>query len=243
MTDGGRKPFVAAVSEKPEVLILAVFLIAGLALLVPAVRGASGVKRSGRSVFEMATVPGVIGGTLEGVIVTEGRLRLREDQGIRLHLKCVVITTKKIEEFQDGGWTTMSRTGSSLAWENDRVVNPAEVTRSGLETSIPVRMRIPASCRETAKSAVRRVVARGAGGARPLLASRVRGSGLPHRGQPTAAGVLRTLVRCLRRSWPEWERTSSGSAWPRSRSPHPAPPRPASSSIRGRPRECGSTTR
>ena len=152
VTDGGRKPLVAAAREEPEVLLLAVFLIAGLLLLVPAVRGAGSVKRSGRSVFEMATVPGVIGGTLEGVIVTDGRLRLREDQGIRLHLKCVVtaIYKKRAVEYTSQN-VTKKVIGSSLAWENDRVVNPAEVTRSGLETSIPVRMTIPASCRETAK--------------------------------------------------------------------------------------------
>ena len=152
-TEGGRKPFVAAVAEKPGVLVLAIFLIVGVGLLVPAVRGAAHARRSGRSVFEMAAVPGVIGGTLEGVIVTDGRLSLREDQGIRLHLRCVVVARERSFDpeavYQSRKKTRMS---SSLTWENDRVVNPAEVTRSGLETSIPVRMQIPASCPETSKS-------------------------------------------------------------------------------------------
>ena len=152
LTDGGRKPLLVAIREQPPVLALLLFMVVGVALLYPAVRDTVRVISSGRAVLELAHVPGVIGGTLEGVITTRNRIHLREDQGIHLHLTCILTTTRwgpLRKRAEDLNTQMGTRIRTDLVWENDRVVNPPELDQSGLETRIPVRMRIPASCRET----------------------------------------------------------------------------------------------
>jgi hypothetical protein len=142
ITDGGREPLSAALRpENWPVLIFLIFVVIAVVSLARALLRTYEAARSGRSVFVMSAVPGVVGGSLEGVI--HGHLRLRDDQGIRLHL------TSSVRSVRQSGNRTSMRT--SVGWEDDRAIPATQVTQSADEALIPVHMTIPATCRETAK--------------------------------------------------------------------------------------------
>lgn len=75
-----------AEDNDPESLILGGFAVAGLLPLAMAVRETRLRLRFGRSVFMMASVPGVVGGRLEGVIELPVRLEL--GSRLRVVLTC-----------------------------------------------------------------------------------------------------------------------------------------------------------
>lgn len=117
-----------------------IFAVIAVVSLSKAVTRTYQAVRSGRSLFVMRAVPGVIGGTLDGDI--HARLHLGAGQEIRLVLRCHLKSTRRNQ-----GKTTVT---TSVKWKDDRVVPATDISQAGDEARIPVQMTIPATCRETA---------------------------------------------------------------------------------------------
>lgn len=117
------------------VLLALVFPAIGLGLLVWAIRLTVRYRKYGISVFRLATVPGVIGRLLQGIIVTNAPVRPLE--GFRVTLTCI---------------NRISRSGSDnthekVLWQEERSVT--RVHREGRRTVIPVSFRLPHDARES----------------------------------------------------------------------------------------------
>jgi hypothetical protein len=130
---------VATIQREPGLLVLLLFVAVASGLLLAVLRQTWRAVRSSGAVFEMASVPGVIGRTLEG------RIRLRrsvcEGQAVRLVLRCIQVSTRA-----SARRSTMS---NAALWEDDREVNASQASDTGGSSVIPVRFAIPASCQET----------------------------------------------------------------------------------------------
>ncbi len=93
----------------------------------------------GSSVFEMAEVPGVIGGQLGGIIRAKAGVRPRE--GIKLALQCIF---KKVT-----GSGKNQRTHEETLWEKEQLVPQSDLQASGMHSLIPVFFDIPYECKPT----------------------------------------------------------------------------------------------
>jgi len=119
-----------------KALLILIFPLAGIGLLAAFIRARLAQRRFGDCFFEMASIPGALGGTLEGMIQTGARLRL--EHGLTLKLSCIrrVVT----------GSGKNRSTHESILWQDEKILNPAEGLpepepgRSG----IPVYFKIPA---------------------------------------------------------------------------------------------------
>lgn len=117
------------VVQEHSYLILIPFVLVSLGLLASALARTWTAIRSGPSTLELSTIPGIIGGRLEGVI--HGGPVLRAGQGVRLILRCVATSWSR----SGSGKSTSS---TSCRWEDDREISPAAIV--GV---IPVRFDIP----------------------------------------------------------------------------------------------------
>ncbi len=133
--------FIAVFWGDPEygdvIKVLYLFELIGLGILVLAVQQTWVWLRFGVSVLEMAPVPGVIGGTLEGWIQTG--IRAFPTKPVQLVLTCersrrVVGRVKGVKE---------SDTTTDILWQTDRDVDAGRFTRGLQGLSIPVRIAIP----------------------------------------------------------------------------------------------------
>ncbi|MEQ8836201.1 MAG: hypothetical protein RID07_05295, partial [Lacipirellulaceae bacterium] len=88
--------------------------------------------RWGRSIFEMASVPGVVGGQLAGVIHVPGQLR--PDDGILLSLTRYVQRTRQTSEGEE--------TYEDPQWQRDKLITRTMPGTQG-GTAIPVAFHIP----------------------------------------------------------------------------------------------------
>lgn len=118
-------------------LLALIFPLAGIGLLTSAIRGWLAQRRYGECFFELASIPGAIGGTLEGAIQTGTRLRL--EHGLHLKLSCIRRTVS--------GSGDNRSTSEDILWQDEKVFKSGadlpetEPGRSG----IPVYFKIPAS--------------------------------------------------------------------------------------------------
>ena len=92
--------------------IALLFPLVGAGLLIWAVRCIIRWSKYGESVFQMASVPGVTGGQLGGVIRT--KVNLRPEDGFHLSLRCVRRVTS--------GSGKKRSTTEHIEWEDSRVV-------------------------------------------------------------------------------------------------------------------------
>jgi hypothetical protein len=125
----------AALNEQrksPALLLAGIFPLIGVGLLVWAIRQTIRWRRFGESTLKLNTVPGVIGGTLAGMIHTTQSMQDAED--IRLRLTCV--------ERDRSGENTSER----LRWEDEKHLLPTALQTGG----IPVLFHIPFDCQPTA---------------------------------------------------------------------------------------------
>lgn len=119
-----------------QALFVLIFPLIGIGLLTAFIRSVLARRRFGDCFFEMAAIPGAIGGTLEGLIQTGARLQL--EHGLTLKLSC-------IRRVATGSGKNRS-TQESILWQDEKVLNPPgglpepEPGRSG----IPVYFKIPA---------------------------------------------------------------------------------------------------
>ena len=123
-------------------LIALILPLAGLGLLIYAVRATSRVRRFGGSRFELETIPGAIGGRLGGRLVLAGDVAAIDE--VEVTLKCVHTYTTS-----SGG---KSSTSIHTIWEQAQTHRAAGVTFGQTELSVPVDFAIPASCRPTDES-------------------------------------------------------------------------------------------
>ncbi len=114
-------------------------LLAGLALRLWLVRW-----RFGASTFEMSTLPGAIGGRLEGRILTGLG---SAPKAIRLRLVC---TRWALDPPPPGSSGRASRRiGHSELWSAERSVPPADLYLGPRGAAVPVAFDIPSGCRPT----------------------------------------------------------------------------------------------
>src|ERR1035437_4791958 len=118
------------------VLVALIFPLIGIGLLAAAIRGVLAQHRYGKCFFEMASIPGAIGGSLEGMIQTGARLK--PEHGLHLKLSC-------IRRVVSGSGKNRS-TQENILWQDEKVFKAQtdlpepEPGRSG----IPVFFKIPA---------------------------------------------------------------------------------------------------
>jgi len=118
-------------------LIGLVFPAIGLILVYWAVFCFLRWRKYGQSVFQMASVPGVIGGQLAGVIRTSAKVR--PEDGFHLLLRCVRRMTT--------GSGKQRSTSERIVWEDERVVMHELLDDQSEQSAIPVVFQIPYDCR------------------------------------------------------------------------------------------------
>jgi Protein of unknown function (DUF3592) len=120
-------------------LIGLIFPIVGLGLIAWAVYSVLRWRKFGQSVFQMASVPGLVGGQLAGVVRASAKI-LPED-GFRIALSC-------INRMTTGSGKSRS-TSEHILWQDDQVVGRDLLHNDPDHTAIPVLFTIPYECRPT----------------------------------------------------------------------------------------------
>ncbi len=115
-----------------EALIALLFPVVGFAMLLFAGRTTLAWRRYGQPFFEMAAVPGAPGGTLEGLI--QLNTRLRPEHGLHLRLSCIRRTTS--------GAGKDRNTSEKILWQDEKWLRPDLPEPEG-HTGIPVFFLVP----------------------------------------------------------------------------------------------------
>ena len=132
-------------AKKPVAFLGLVFPIAGVFLLIRAIRQTLEYHVFGKTCFEMTTVPGVIGREMKGAI--QARFPHSADHGIHLRLSCVRrITT---------GSGDSESTNENILWRDDADLSAGQLYPGPAGTSIPVAFRIPWDAQATEKRSPR----------------------------------------------------------------------------------------
>ncbi len=114
-------------------LIALIFPVIGIAMLIYAIKTTMAWRRFGQAIFEMAALPGALGGTLEGEIQVNARLR--SEHGLHLRLSCVRRTTT--------GSGKSRSTSEKILWQDDKWLRPDLPQTGSNATGIPVYFRLP----------------------------------------------------------------------------------------------------
>jgi hypothetical protein len=112
------------------------FTIVGLGLLWWAGASVLRWRKYGRSVFQMASVPGVIGGQLAGVV--RAAVKIEPQNAFRVRLTCTNCTTNRNGD--------ISR---NLVWQDEQCITHDLLQRDAGHSAIPVLFQIPYDCRPT----------------------------------------------------------------------------------------------
>ena len=120
-------------AKNPAALIGLLFPIVGIFLVIHAVRQTLAYFEFGKTYFEMAGVPGVIGRNLKGMI--QARFPHSPDHGIHLRLSCVNRVTT--------GSGNSSSTWEHILWRDEADLTPAQIYPGPAGTTIPVDFHIP----------------------------------------------------------------------------------------------------
>lgn len=121
-----------------KVLLVLVFPLAGMIFLIWAVRATIEFSRFGTSVFEPATMPGVIGGHLVGVIYT--KVRTLPVDGFDVRLRCINVVTT--------GTGDSHRTTAYVRWEDQETIVRTVGDQNSGGMAVPVSFVIPFDCPE-----------------------------------------------------------------------------------------------
>jgi hypothetical protein len=114
-------------------LIALIFPVIGLAVLIFAVNTSLAWRRFGQSFFEMAAMPGALGGTLEGMV--QVNTRLRPEHGLHLRLSCLRRSTT--------GTGKDRSTTEKILWQDEKWLRP-DLPQTDLNaTGIPVYFKLP----------------------------------------------------------------------------------------------------
>jgi hypothetical protein len=118
-------------------LLVLIFPLVGAGLLVWAIRATIRHRKFGVSVFRMASVPGVIGRKLEGVILTN--TIVRPDDAFH-------VTLASVNRITTGSGKSQS-TRENIVWQEERELK--RVHQVGRATAIPVAFRLPQDVRQS----------------------------------------------------------------------------------------------
>ncbi len=119
-----------------KALFALLFPAVGIGFVIAIVRGILARRRFGDCFFEMAAIPGALGGTLEGLI--QAGARLRPEHGLHLKLSCIRRVVNNVGDSQN--------VQENILWQDEKVFAPnadlpePEPGRSG----IPVFFKLPA---------------------------------------------------------------------------------------------------
>ena len=131
-----------ALKQKPAAALFALlFPAVGIFLLVYSIRQTIRLVEFGKTCFEMASVPGVIGRELRGSI--QARFPHSPEHGVRLRLSCVHRVTT--------GSGDTSTTNESILWRDEAELNAGQLCAGPVGTTIPVSFRIPFDAQPTEK--------------------------------------------------------------------------------------------
>ncbi len=111
--------FLGRSEEKDLIKVISLFELIGLGILIMALRETLAWLRFGRSVFELASIPGVIGGTLEGQIHTG--IKNFPKKPVLVSLTC--IRTRRVKRHKETDTTT------DVIWQTDRDVEAGRFVR------------------------------------------------------------------------------------------------------------------
>lgn len=123
---------------RPAYLAL-LFPLVGFGLLVWAIRSTMRWRTFGKTWFEMATVPGALGRTLEGKIWT--RFARPPEQGVELKLTC-------FHRYVTGSGKNRS-VSEKILWREEQTVPYGAVLSTPAASAVPVRFRLPSDAPET----------------------------------------------------------------------------------------------
>jgi hypothetical protein len=125
--------------ENYPAIIALIFPCVGVGLLYAAVRSTLQYRKFGNSIFEMSLLPGVPGGRLQGIVVTNKEVA--PPKGFAVSLTCVnLVTTGAGEE---------RSTSEHVRWRDEKVASvdllPSDLTRTG----VPIDFILPADVNPT----------------------------------------------------------------------------------------------
>src|SRR6185312_2824564 len=129
----------AAAPPPPALLIFLALTFVGICLLIWAIRATIRWRKFGDSVFKMLTIPGVVGGQLEGAIETSAKIRPKD--GFHLQLVC-------LERIHTGSGDTSSTT-ERILWEEKKTETKDLLDDNPRRSGIPVLFHIPSDARES----------------------------------------------------------------------------------------------
>jgi hypothetical protein len=121
-------------------LIGLLFPAVGIGLLVWAVRAALRWRKFGSSIFEMTTLPGVIGGPLRGTIHTA--LPTPPEGGVQVQINSI----RRVE-----GRGRNNSPSETILWQEDYLAGPERLYAGERGITIPVEFRVPFDCLETSR--------------------------------------------------------------------------------------------
>ena len=119
------------------------FPLIGLGLLIWAVGATLRWRKFGASIFQMSTVPGVVGGRLRGRIETS--LQSIPETGFELKLSSV----RRIERERNSGGTGNRSTTEKILWQEAQTIHPAQLALGYRGATVPVEFVIPYECEPT----------------------------------------------------------------------------------------------
>src|SRR5208282_4123605 len=125
------------------VLIALFFPIVGVAMIIFALNTTLTWRKFGQSIFEMAAIPGALGGTLEGEI--QVKTRLQPQHGLQLRLSCIHRVTT--------GSGKNRRTVEKIFWQDEKWLR-ADLPQTDLNaTGIPIYFKLPDNLPESTTGA------------------------------------------------------------------------------------------
>jgi len=128
-----------AANGNPLILLALLFPLIGLGLIAWAVRNVVRWRKFGETTFQMAAVPGVVGGAIYGLIRIP--TYIRPDDGFRLRLRCVKRVTT--------GSGKNKSTSEHKLWEQEQSVPNEQALVDPVQAAVPVRFDIPGDQPET----------------------------------------------------------------------------------------------
>ncbi len=120
-------------------LVALLFPLIGLGLLLGAVYMFLRWTKYGNSVFQMAAVPGVVGGQIAGVVYTNTKVKAKD--GFRVKLSCVETVTS--------GSGKNRSTSEKIRWQDEKVLHRELAEYDLSRSAIPVQFGIPFDAMES----------------------------------------------------------------------------------------------
>jgi len=120
-------------------LFVLLFPLVGIGLIIWAVVSLVRWKKYGESIFAMKSTPGVVGGALEGVIVS--KVNIKPESGFKVELNCVNRYTT--------GSGKNRKTSERVLWQDICLIKHEIYKEDLTKSAIPVLFKIPFNSKET----------------------------------------------------------------------------------------------